>query len=466
MRRTIIVLVAIALIAGILGTAYWYVLRHPEWQTWAREQFDQALEESGLAGEEAPSGLVTSGFIEAEQTSVSSEVGGRIVALHADEGDEVTQGRVLVELDESLLRAQIEQAEADLALAEANLAQVEASVRQETVDHARARLYQAIVAQQVARVAWRDAQARVENPQELDLVITQTRARANGLDHQVQQAQALADSAQQAKELTDEMMEILRDFEPFNISVDSFTFRAKLPADVKIKASREQAQATYQAWEAWAGLEQARTARDGVNEYLVELLQQRENPLSLQTEASAARSQVELAAANVGLALAHIEGLQIGATSSQIAATEAQVEVARAALETLQVRLEKLLLEAPRSGLVLERPVHVGELAMPGAPLMTLADLDEVNLTVYVPEDEIGKVQLRQPVTVTVDAYPERAFPGWVTFIATEAEFTPKNVQTREERVSMVFAVKIHLPNEDHALKPGMPADAEIGTEE
>jgi HlyD family secretion protein len=93
---------------------------------------------------------------------------------------------------------------------------------------------------------------------------------------------------------------------------------------------------------------------------------------------------------------------------------------------------------------------------------MTLADLDRVTLTIYVPENQLGLVQLGQPVWVTVDAYPERRFEGTVSLIASEAEFTPKNVQTREERVNMVFAVEVKLPNGDHALKPGMPADALI----
>ncbi|UCG26186.1 MAG: efflux RND transporter periplasmic adaptor subunit, partial [Chloroflexota bacterium] len=98
-------------------------------------------------------------------------------------------------------------------------------------------------------------------------------------------------------------------------------------------------------------------------------------------------------------------------------------------------------------------------LAVPGAALFTLADLDQVTLTVYVPEAELGKVALDQEVEVTVDAY-EQVFPGRVTHIASQAEFTPKNVQTQDERVHMVFAVKIQLDNPDHQLKPGMPADA------
>jgi len=168
----------------------------------------------------------------------------------------------------------------------------------------------------------------------------------------------------------------------------------------------------------------------------------------------------------VALAQAQVEGLQMGATPEQIAAMEAQVAMARAALQTLEVQATKFTLRAPIAGLVLEQPVHVGEVALPGAPQMTLGNLDKLTLTVYVPEDQLGQVQLGQAVSVTVDAYPERVFPGTVTFIASKAEFTPKNVQTREERVNMVFAVKVSLPNPDHALKPGMPADAvlvEIG---
>jgi HlyD family secretion protein len=97
--------------------------------------------------------------------------------------------------------------------------------------------------------------------------------------------------------------------------------------------------------------------------------------------------------------------------------------------------------------------------------LLTLADLDQVTLTVYVPENQIGLVKVGQDVGVKVDSYPERTFSAEVVHIASRAEFTPKNVQTKEERVSTVFAVKIEIPNADHALKPGMPADAEIQVE-
>ncbi|MBM3136371.1 MAG: efflux RND transporter periplasmic adaptor subunit [Chloroflexi bacterium] len=139
---------------------------------------------------------------------------------------------------------------------------------------------------------------------------------------------------------------------------------------------------------------------------------------------------------------------------------------AQAALEALQVQLGKLTLKSPIAGLVTSRAIHVGEVAAPGATLLTIANLDSVKLTVYIPEDRIGLVKVGQQVEVQVDSFPGETFVGEVTFIANRAEFTPKNVQTKEGRVSTVFAVKVQIPNPEHKLKPGMPADAKIKMEE
>ena len=96
---------------------------------------------------------------------------------------------------------------------------------------------------------------------------------------------------------------------------------------------------------------------------------------------------------------------------------------------------------------------------------MTIANLEEVKLTVYIPENRYGRIQLGQQVDVQVDSYPGQVYKGTVVYISSEAEFTPRNVQTKEERVNTVFAVKILIPNPDHDLKPGMPADATIAVE-
>ena len=140
------------------------------------------------------------------------------------------------------------------------------------------------------------------------------------------------------------------------------------------------------------------------------------------------------------------------------------MQQAQAQLDSSLVLMEKLTLTSPAGGQVLETVGHVGELAVPGATVITLADLDQVVLTVYVPENRLGLVRLGQRVEVRVDSFPERVFWGEVTTIASKAEFTPRNVQTQEERENMVFAVTVVIPNPDHSLKPGIPADAVILT--
>jgi HlyD family secretion protein len=464
MKRAVGIVIVIIVVAGAAGGSWWYVTKHPEWQAWLQEQVQRAMSELGLGGGQAVQGLAASGFIEADEASVSTDMGGRIVALNADEGDEVTSGQVMVLLDDSLLLPQIEMAKAELAAAEANLAQIKAAVRPETLDYALAQLQQAQAARDAAQVAWDDAQAMQKNPQDLELAITAAQAKLDVLDFQARQVQALANSAQVARDTADQVVAMLEDFKPFTVEipVDGMVLRkrAKLPSTALPDARYQQAEVTYQSWNAWTRYEQAQAALAGAKSQLEELEQQKNNPLILQAQTDVARSQFEVADAGVALAQAQIDGLEMGAMPEQVAAVQAQVEMARAALETLYLKQQKLALTAPITGLVLERPMEVGELALPGSPLMTLADLDKLTLTVYVPENQLGQVQIGQPVAVTVDAYPGRTFTGTVSFIASQAEFTPKNVQTREERVSMVFAVKVTLPNSDHALKPGMPADA------
>ena len=118
---------------------------------------------------------------------------------------------------------------------------------------------------------------------------------------------------------------------------------------------------------------------------------------------------------------------------------------------------------APIEGILTDVKAYGGEVVAPGATLLTMADLAQLHLTVYLPETQIGRVYLGQTVQATVDSYPGRLFEGHVTHIADRAEFTPRNIATQEERVNLVFAVEVSLPNDDDALKPGMPADAVFG---
>jgi len=126
------------------------------------------------------------------------------------------------------------------------------------------------------------------------------------------------------------------------------------------------------------------------------------------------------------------------------------------------VRLEYVRLIAPFDGVVLVREAELGEVVAPGAPVVTLADLAHVWIRAYVAEGDLGRVHWGQAATVHTDTYPGKTYRGRVAFISSEAEFTPKTVQTAEERVTLVYRIKIDVDNPGLELKPGMPADALI----
>lgn len=151
-----------------------------------------------------------------------------------------------------------------------------------------------------------------------------------------------------------------------------------------------------------------------------------------------------------------------GISRMDLDAAESAFLQAKANLETIDASLADSTLYAPRDGVVLTKNLEAGETAFPGVALVTIADLTRVWIDIYVPEPVMGRVSLGDEAIITVDSHPGRTFPGVVTTIADEPEFTPKNIQTEDERTKLVFAVTIELDNPDLALKPGMPADAEI----
>jgi HlyD family secretion protein len=139
-----------------------------------------------------------------------------------------------------------------------------------------------------------------------------------------------------------------------------------------------------------------------------------------------------------------------------------QVDQARAALRTAEVRLKDTVADSPVSGIVLSKNVEQGETVAAGVAVYSLGDLDNPWVKVYVNETKLGLVKLGQKARIFTDTYPGKAYEGKVTYIASEAEFTPKNVQTKEERVKLVFGVKVSVTNVNNELKPGMPADVKI----
>ncbi|OGK81903.1 MAG: hypothetical protein A2X52_21445 [Candidatus Rokubacteria bacterium GWC2_70_16] len=341
------------------------------------------------------------GTIEATQVDVSARIAGRIRRLHVKEGDRVAEGQLLAELDDEELRAEVRRQAAVLRTAEATLRDLEAGARREEIEEAR------------ATVARSQAQ--------LDDLVAGSRAQ------EIEEARAGLRSAEATRAWTE------RDFQRAEA-----LFKKELIAAQEVDRAR-------QAWE--VAQAQERTARER---------------LALTLEGTR-RHQVDAARAQLKAAQDRLALLLAGARPEQVAAARGQVEQARSSLLLARSRLKEMTLAAPVAGVVLRKSMEAGETANPGVPILTLMDPTEVWVRAYVPEEEVGRIKIGDRARISVDAYAGRVFAGRIAEIASEAEFTPKNVQTKKERVNLVFRIKIAVDNPEGILKPGMPADADVG---
>lgn len=151
-----------------------------------------------------------------------------------------------------------------------------------------------------------------------------------------------------------------------------------------------------------------------------------------------------------------------GPRKEDIEEARAVVEQVRASLKLTETQLGYTVLYAPFSGVVLVKSAEIGEVVNPGTSAVTLADIENVWLKAYISETDLGKVKWGQEVIVTTDLYPKTEYRGKISFISSQAEFTPKSIQTEKERVTLVYRIKVDIPNPDRELKPGMPADGRI----
>jgi HlyD family secretion protein len=373
--------------------------------------------------------LTASGTIRATELRVATELGGRILEVRTKVGENVQAGDVLVTLDATPWLMQLAPAEAAVVAAQADLAVVQAGSRPEEVAAMRAMLTLAEAQRDGALSAWENALDKVENPQEIDAQIVEARMQVALAAQGVELAEA---------ELARE--QLIRKQKPEK-GTEGRT------ADLQLRAA-EEALAAAQADE--------KTAQTLLNH----LWAIRQEPLGFIAQANAAEGQYLVAEAGVAVAQAQLDDLLDGPTPEEIAVAEAAVRQAEAQANMLRVQVDQGTLTSPIDGVVLNQALRVGELAAPAAPILTLADLSEVVLTVYVPENRIGLVQLGQPAQATVDSFPDQVFEGQVSHIGDEPEFTPRNVATAEERLNTFYAVEIRLSNPDGLLKPGMPADA------
>ncbi len=413
------------------------------WRTWsgiialATALILAACATDSVTESETAEPIEASGFLEAESLSVVAETAGRVAEVRVEEGQPVTAGQVLIVLDDTLLRANRAQAEAAVAVAQATLNRLRAGANEEELAAARAALDEAQAALRGARRASSGAWAAAGNPQSVEVQIAAAQTQVNLTARQVELAQQQLEEAR----------------------IKLGWLRIDEPRDEQAIEFQE-----YQVQILEAQLRAAEAQALGAQQKLALLEGQREHPLSAIAQARAVQSQIPIAEARVALAQAQYDLVANGPLPEEVDIAEAQVAMAEAQVALIDAQIAQLTLIAPVEGIVTTRSVHAGEITSPGVPLLTLSDLSTLKLVLYIPETQIGLLRLGAPVHITVDAYPGETFEGTVTFLSREAEFTPRNVQTEEDRVSLVFAVHVRIENPDGRLKPGMPADAIIET--
>lgn len=175
-----------------------------------------------------------------------------------------------------------------------------------------------------------------------------------------------------------------------------------------------------------------------------------------------AESRYVITQAQLNSAKENLKKIRTFARPEDLEAARARLDQAKANADLLRKQITDATIVAPVSGIVTNKPVEVGELVGVGTTVVTISQLQTLNLMIYVSDTELGKVKLDGTADIVIDTYPDKTFPGRVIYISPIAEFTPKNVQTKEDRTKLVFGVKLEVNNSDGILKAGMPADAYV----
>jgi len=181
-----------------------------------------------------------------------------------------------------------------------------------------------------------------------------------------------------------------------------------------------------------------------------------------QTKRDTLKAQYGGAQANVTAAQASLDQAQAGNTQPTIQAQQAAVDIAAQSVKAAELTLVKLIIKSPSSGQVLYKHVELGQVVNPGTTLVTLLDPNDLWIKIYIPEAKLSQVKVGGTASIVVDSYPGKTFKGQIQYVSDQAEFTPKNVQTKEERTTTVYAVKISITEGKDQLKAGMPADVTL----
>ena len=343
-----------------------------------------------------------SGNIEATEAQVAFKIAGGVVERLFDEGQKVGKDQPVAKLDTSDLECNVDLRRAEVKVAEAALAELKAGSRPQEIEASRA-------AVEKASHALRDLEAGARQ-------------------QEINAAEAAVAGAEADR---------VRAESDFRRNVALYQRKAISAED-------------YDASRATLNVTQERHRQAVAQLRLLEEGSRKEQIAQGRSALAQAEAQYDL--------------VKAGPRQEVIDQAKARLEQAQAALRFAEVQLSYAVVRSPLSGVVLSKNIEPGEYVAPGTPVVTVGDLVNVWLRGYIQESDKGRVKFGQTAWVTTDAYPGKKYKGRVSFIAQEAEFTPKSVQTQKERVKLVYRVKIDITNPDEELNPGMPADAVIET--
>jgi HlyD family secretion protein len=355
--------------------------------------------------------IIVSGNIELTEVNIAFKTAGRLIERNVDEGDRVTKGQVIARLDRDQLVAQHSRETAGFESSGSQLAQAQTALAWQKATLA------GDIEQRKADIASNEAKL-----QEL---------KNGSRPQEKQEARAAVDAAQsefdRAKKDWDRAQTLYKNDDISTSQYDQFRNRFE-SADAALKQAKER-------------------------EALVQAGPRVEQIEAQQALVERARGALKMAEAN---------SLEIKRREQELTTRRAEVGRSKASLSLIDSQMADTIATSPVDGVVLVKSADVGEVLAPGTAVVTVGDIDHPWLRGYVSETDLGKVRIGSKANVTTDSYPGKVYQGRITFISSEAEFTPKQIQTQQERVKLVYRIKIQLDNPQHELKSNMPADAEI----
>jgi HlyD family secretion protein len=417
--------------------------------------------------DQAANGAISaSGTVEAVEVQVGPQLSGRVTEVMVAEGDQVKAGDSLFRLDDAMLQTQRQQAEASLQAANDNLAAAKSGV-----SSAEAALK---TAQDAAEAARTQAEAQLITARQnlQDLYDNADVARTTAEQTLAAATKAVRDAQYQLDNFTiPSDQENLTTFEALDVTLaklnqaranfkpyEYYSSGNETRKDLKDKL--DNAQSAYDSavrrFELETALSQAQASQAKARQDYMDL---QNGPK--QEDVDALKAQIVALEAAPRQAVSAVVQAQTGVTLAQDKLKQAASAVtqAQAALDSVKIQIQYTVVSTLTPGVVLDSAIEPGEVVAAGAPVMTIGQLDPLQITVYVPESRYGEIKLAQKAQVSVDSYPGQTFTGVVSYIANQAEFTPSNVQTVSGRETTVYAVKLTIANPDQKLKPGMPAD-------